>query len=53
MTESERKRIPDLYSKEADGMTTMLFSSESGNVKGPKKGHRSGQVQPSTCWKCH
>ena len=34
VTESERKRIPDLDSREAKGMTTMLFSFEEGNAKG-------------------
>ena len=33
MTESERKRIPDLCSREAKGTTTMLFSFEGGNAK--------------------
>ena len=28
MTESERKKIPDLDSREAKGMATMLFSFE-------------------------
>ena len=31
--ESERKRIPDLDSREAKGMTTMLFSFEEGDAK--------------------
>ena len=35
MTESERKRIPDLGSREAKGTTTMLFSFEGGDAKGP------------------
>ena len=30
MTESERKRIPDLDSREAKGTTTVLFSFEEG-----------------------
>ena len=34
MTESERKRIPDLDSREAKGTTTMLFSFEEGDAKG-------------------
>ena len=34
MTESERKRIPDLDSRDAKGTTTMLFSFEEGYVKG-------------------
>ena len=33
VTESERKRIPDLGSREAKGMTTMLFSVEGGDAK--------------------
>ena len=33
MTESERKRIPHLCSREAKGTTTMLFSFEGGNAK--------------------
>ena len=33
MTESERKRIPDLDSREAEGTTTVLFSFEGGDVK--------------------
>ena len=33
MTESERKGIPDLCSKEAESMTTMLFSFEDGDTK--------------------
>ena len=32
--ESKRKRIPDLDSRKAKGMTTMLFSFEEGDVKG-------------------
>ena len=31
--ESERKRIPDLDSRKAKGMTTILFSFEEGDVK--------------------
>ena len=31
--ESERKRIPDLGTREAGGTTTMLFSFEEGNTK--------------------
>ena len=31
---SKRKRIPDLDSRKAKGMTTMLFSFEEGDVKG-------------------
>ena len=34
VTESERKRIPDLDSREGKGTTTMLFSFEEGNAKG-------------------
>ena len=34
MSESERKRIPDVDSREAKGTTTMLFSFEEGNAKG-------------------
>ena len=34
MTESERKRIPDLDSRDAKGTTTMLFSVEEGDAKG-------------------
>ena len=34
MTESKRKRIPDLGSREAKGTTTVLFSFEKGAVKG-------------------
>ena len=34
VTESERKRIPYLDSREAKGTTTMLFSFEEGNAKG-------------------
>ena len=34
MTESKRKRIPNLGSREAKGMTTMLFSFEGGDAKG-------------------
>ena len=34
MTESKGKRIPDLDSREAKGMTTMLFSFEEGDAKG-------------------
>ena len=33
MMESERKRIPDLDSREAKGTTTMLFSFEEGDAK--------------------
>ena len=33
MTESERKRIPDLDSREANGATIMLFSFEEGDAK--------------------
>ena len=33
MTESERKRIPDLGSSEEKGTTTMLFSFEGGDAK--------------------
>ena len=33
MTESERKRIPDLDSREARGTITMLFSFEEGDAK--------------------
>ena len=33
MTESKGKRIPDLDSREAKGMTTMLFSFEGGDAK--------------------
>ena len=33
VTESERKRIPDLDSREAKGTTTMLFSFEEGDAK--------------------
>ena len=33
MTESERKRIPYLDSREAKGTTTMLFCFEEGDVK--------------------
>ena len=33
MTEDERKRIPDLHSREAKGTTTMLFSFEEGDAK--------------------
>ena len=33
MTESERKRITDLGSREAKGMTTMMFSFEGGDAK--------------------
>ena len=32
VTESERKSIPDLDSREAKGTTTMLFSFEEGEV---------------------
>ena len=32
-TESKRKRIPDLGSREGKGMTTMLFSFEGGDAK--------------------
>ena len=34
VTESERKRFPDLGSREAKGTTTMLFSFEEGDAKG-------------------
>ena len=34
MMESKGKRIPDLDSREAKGMTTMLFSFEEGDAKG-------------------
>ena len=34
MAEDERKRIPDLHSREAKGTTTMLFSFEDGDAKG-------------------
>ena len=34
MTGSERKRIPDLDSREAKGTTAMLFSFEEGDAKG-------------------
>ena len=33
VTESKRKRIPDLGSREGKGMTTMLFSFEGGDAK--------------------
>ena len=33
MTESERKRIPDLCSREAKGTISMLFSLEDGDAK--------------------
>ena len=33
MTESKRKRIPDMGSREAKGTTTMLFSFEEGDAK--------------------
>ena len=33
MTVSERKRISDLGSREAKGMTTIMFSFEGGDVK--------------------
>ena len=33
VTESERKRIPDLCSREAKGTTTMLFSFDCGDAK--------------------
>ena len=33
VTESERKRFPDLGSREAKGMTTIMFSFEGGDVK--------------------
>ena len=32
VTESERKRIPNLGSREAKGTTTMLFSFEEGDI---------------------
>ena len=57
-TESERKRIPDLGSREAKGTTTMLFSFQEGDAKDSitrrraKRGRRSGQVQPSTVGQC-
>ena len=41
MTESERKRIPDLDSREAKGTSTMLFSFEEGNTSSYE-----GQVRP-------
>ena len=34
VTESERKRIPDLDSREAKGTATMMFSFEEGDAKG-------------------
>ena len=34
MMESERKRIPDLDSREAKGTATMMFSFEEGDAKG-------------------
>ena len=34
MTEDERKRIPDLHSREAKGTTPVLFSFEEGGEKG-------------------
>ena len=34
MTESKRKRFPDLGSREAKGTTTMLFSFQEEDVKG-------------------
>ena len=33
MMKSERERIPGLYSRETEGMATMLFSFESGDAK--------------------
>ena len=33
VTDSKRKRIPDLCSREAEGTTTMLFSFEGGDAK--------------------
>ena len=33
MTESERQRMPDLCSREAEGNTTMLFSFDGGDAK--------------------
>ena len=62
VTESERKRITDLGSREAKGMTTMLFSFEGGDAKSSTVRIRaqrprrdvdlSGQVQPNTEGQC-
>ena len=42
MTDSERKRIPDLGRREAKGITTMLFSFEGVDAKNllSEEGHR-------------
>ena len=34
MSESERKSVPDFNSREAKGMTTVLFSFKEGDAKG-------------------
>ena len=34
MTESKKARTPGLYSRKTEGLTSMLFSFEGGDVKG-------------------
>ena len=41
MTESERERIPGLYSRKTEGPTTMLFSFKGGDTKGSIIGRRA------------
>ena len=41
MTESKRERIPGLYSRKAEGPTTMLFAFEGGDAKGSIIGRRA------------
>ena len=40
MTESERERIPGLYSRKTEGTTTLLFAFEGGDAKGSIVGRR-------------
>ena len=61
VTESERKRITDLCSREAKATTIMLFSFDGGDANSyiirrkaqrPRMENRSGQVQPGTERQC-
>ena len=39
--DSKRERIPDLYSRKTEGLTTMLFSFEGGDAKCSITGRRA------------
>ena len=41
MMDSKRERIPDLYSRKTEGLTTMLFSFEGGDAKCSITGRRA------------